>query len=230
MEDDVHLLLQLPESLRVRLHQELYFKHLAAHGIFSYASGFGGRCFLAICHEAMSGYRCSLSEEVFMDGKYTEYAYIITSGIFEYSTSASRHLRKIALANQAKIFRDESSVESNVPAGLPANFSRSDSLRQSFTPKVGEWLAEGALWMEWQHLGLLAARSGGSIIVLDCRAARQIIRTSQNLYKCMRCCAIFFAHHLDLQGGIRSPEVTDLSLPEDSLQDISTHAARFCKL
>lgn len=221
VEGDVPLLTQLPESVRVRLHQELYFKHLMANTIFSYSSGIGGRWFLAICHEAMSGERYTISEEVFMDGKHTESAYIITSGSFEYSISASRHIRKLALASRAKLTRGESAVDHKVSAGS------GDSLRQSSTVKVGDWLSEGALWMEWQHLGLLAARSGGSIIRLDCSAARRIIRTSSNLHRCLRCCAVFFAHHLDLHGGIRSPEVTDLSLPEHIVQEIATRASRF---
>jgi hypothetical protein len=227
VEGDVPLLTQLPESVRVRLHQELYFKHLMANTILSHSSGISGRCFLAICHEAMSGERYTISEEVFMDGKYTESAYIITSGSFEYSTCASRHLRKLALANRAKLTRGESAVDPKVSAGSAASPSPSDSLRQSSTIKIGDWLSEGALWMEWQHLGLLAARSGGSIVRLDCSAARRIIRTSSNLHKCLRCCAVFFAHHLDLHGGIRSPEVTDLGLAEHTVQEIATRASRF---
>merc|ERR1740121_3321140 len=120
----------------------------------------------------------------------------------------------------ASVFTPETMPDTIRESSLP--------MKQLHTPQIDDWLAEAALWVEWDHLGLLVALSPASIITLDCCVARRIIRTSSHLHKRLRCCALLFAQQLDMLGGFESPEVTDLSLPAPSLRLVGSRASRFC--
>jgi hypothetical protein len=132
VEQDVPLLVELPESVRVHLHVELYFNRLMTNTILSTSSKSSGRCFVEICHEAMSGERYMPQEEVFMDGKPANFSYIIAAGNLEYATYTNRRSRARMLSRDrytrlASVYTPETIHESSL------------SMKQIHSPDIDDW-------------------------------------------------------------------------------------------
>jgi len=209
IEEDLPMLKQLPESVRIRMHREYFMPYLKAHCMLGRIFHSDKRLFLRISHEAMSDHRYMARQEVFLDGVDTRYAFVVVMGLLMYHKGQG-----------AEGLMDTSRD----------NLHREHAVRDfgSVRPvRPDAWLAEGSMWLSWAHRGSLVASSCAELLKLNCEVMRQIVRKEGGgMMACMRCCAILFAHELTLAGE----DVSDLTMHKEVLQRMALRALRFCQM
>jgi hypothetical protein len=95
--------------------------------------------------------------------------------------------------------------------------------------QIGEWLAEAAVWVnDWVTQGSLVAVSCGTTVKLDCDSLGRCVQESgSDLYNCMRACAMFFAHQLNLANPGMDNPLTDRIPPMEDIEMIAMRALKF---
>ncbi|CAE7347661.1 Kcnh5 [Symbiodinium pilosum] len=139
---DIPFLKDMPESLRIHLHNELYMQYFYDMPVFSKTISMDRTLFSKICHHAFEERFYPASFEVFVDGSNAKFAVINVNGDLNYSWMQSAwdpHPSVRAISHATTMIK--------VP--------------------LGAWLAEAALWSDWVHRGLLESVSPSEVLLLD---------------------------------------------------------------
>jgi hypothetical protein len=199
IESDIPVLKRLPESMRIRMHRECYLHLVQANAILDEFHHTDPRCFLHLCHEAMTDCRYNFQEEIFMDGKETSTAYVIVSGSLKYQVRAMDEDE--GFHRRATHWMEPESWLSEAAMWV-------------------HWTHQGSLVA---HSCANLVQVDCSMVRAIVRASGGALAAS------LRCVAVLFAYHLEKLLAQTHPNLTDLSLHISDLKDMAWRASRFCK-
>jgi len=91
-EVQIHSFTGLPESMKLRLHDEMFLPVLTCSAIFQGVIHEDRYASMMICHRAMSETTYIPCQDVFMEGTHAKHIFIVRSGSLTYSTSADKVL------------------------------------------------------------------------------------------------------------------------------------------
>ncbi|CAE7315785.1 Kcnh5 [Symbiodinium sp. CCMP2592] len=198
---DIPFLKEMPESLRIHLHNELYMKHFYDMPVFSKIIPLDRSLFSKICHHAFEERFYPASFEVFVDGSNAKFTIINVNGDLDYSWMQS--------------------------AWDPQRSARGVSHATTLVKvPLGAWLAEAALWSDWTHRGLLESVSPSEILLLDVSSfTYQCHNHGGPVYNLLRRVAVLAIAYRE-QLSRSATAVTDLPLHEFAWKNILERAAK----
>eukprot|EP00439_Symbiodinium_sp_Y106_P011947 s6473_g1.t2 len=198
---DIPFLKEMPESLRIHLHNELYMKHFYDMPVFSKIIPLDRSLFSKICHHAFEERFYPASFEVFVDGSNAKFTIINVNGDLDYSWMQS--------------------------AWDPHRSARGVSHATTLVKvPLGAWLAEAALWSDWTHRGLLESVSPSEILLLDVSSfTYQCHNHGGPVYNLLRRVAVLAIAYRE-QLSRSATAVTDLPLHEFAWKNILERGAK----
>lgn len=94
-EEDIALFGDLPSSLQVRLHKEMYLPTLKMHPVFAYLAKVNAIGILAVCHLAMRERHVDAGQSIFVDGALAHEMLFVVAGAMDYYPSGSMVARRV---------------------------------------------------------------------------------------------------------------------------------------
>eukprot|EP00449_Zooxanthella_nutricula_P016984 CAMPEP_0198531454 /NCGR_PEP_ID=MMETSP1462-20131121/26944_1 /TAXON_ID=1333877 /ORGANISM="Brandtodinium nutriculum, Strain RCC3387" /LENGTH=527 /DNA_ID=CAMNT_0044261345 /DNA_START=55 /DNA_END=1638 /DNA_ORIENTATION=- len=206
-EGDIRVLSELPTSVRMQMHAELYLSKLCANAWASTFYGQHSELLSQICHTAMSERSVLAGHDIFLPTSEATSAYYSMSEDLLYAHSHGR--KALELKGLQRI----------ASSSRRATFSHS----LEHVP-LGSWLAEMALWCKWRHAGHLQANTTTHLICLDCTELQKIVKQSErNSIFGVRIFAILLVDHIERVQAM-GEVVTDLPLSLEVTQAIASRA------
>ncbi|CAE7266362.1 Cnga3 [Symbiodinium natans] len=200
---DIPFLKDMPESLRIHLHNELYMRHFYDTPVFSKTLPLDRTLFSKICHHAFEERFYPASFEVFVDGSNAKFAVINVNGDLSYSWMQS--------------------AWDTPPSGRQGNLMGNATTMVKVP--LGAWLAEAVLWSEWVHRGLLESASPSEILLLDVSSfTYQCHNHGGPVYNLLRRVAVLAIAHREQLS--RATAVTDLPLSDFAWKNILERAMK----
>eukprot|EP00811_Abedinium_folium_P018071 NODE_2699_length_2163_cov_14.545187.p1 GENE.NODE_2699_length_2163_cov_14.545187~~NODE_2699_length_2163_cov_14.545187.p1 ORF type:complete len:592 (+),score=118.73 NODE_2699_length_2163_cov_14.545187:165-1940(+) len=206
LERDVLYLSNMPESLAVELHCEVFAPILTAHPLFLHCLRWWPEFFREVCHCCASQRLLKLREEVFFDGNEATMVVFVICGTFYYvALTQPQHV-----SNSLDL--EQNHLEDGVQLPIPPSFSS------------GEWLCEAALWMTYKHGGTLTAQGDSDVVLVDALKFHKVAsrhpaarhRLQVYAHEFDRCSASITALNLDLFGSrIQVEDVLDGTFSDD---------------
>jgi len=194
-EQDIPFFREVPESLRRRLHEEVYMPHLKSNRILCDSSHLDKTFLGKVCHHAMSEVSHLPLQDVFVDGMDAEQVYLPTMGSLVYTSTYLKGGR----------VRINSGSE---PEGLEER-------------SILGWLSELSLFIHFAHCGQLAAETSCQVMELNVKWFHLLIPSAETaLFESMRLFAIYFVGYAESQVEEGLP-VTDLPFDQDALDQIA---------
>uniref|UniRef100_A0A7S2P1X4 Ion transport domain-containing protein n=1 Tax=Zooxanthella nutricula TaxID=1333877 RepID=A0A7S2P1X4_9DINO len=207
LEGDVKVFSQLPISLCMQMHEELYMPKLCKNVAVSTFYRQHYRLLNQICHTAMSERSVLAGHDIFLPTSEATSAYYSMSEDLLYDHSHGR--KALELKGLQRI----------ASSSRRATFSHS----LQHVP-LGSWLAEMALWCKWRHAGHLQANTTTHLICLDCTELQKIVKQSErNSIFGVRIFAILLVDHIERVQAM-GEVVTDLPLSLEVTQAIASRA------
>uniref|UniRef100_A0A7S2KC66 Ion transport domain-containing protein n=1 Tax=Zooxanthella nutricula TaxID=1333877 RepID=A0A7S2KC66_9DINO len=186
LEGDVKVFSQLPISLCMQMHEELYMPKLCTNAAFGMFYQQHHELLCRICHTAMSEHPVLAGHDVFLPTTEATHAYYSTSESLVYDHSAPAHPKGL---NDFSMERRRRSIS-----------------RRCEVLATDSWLAEMALWCKWMHRGHLQAKATTHVFGLDCREVEAIvIRADRGTIFGMRIFAILLVaeiERMELMGEV----------------------------
>jgi len=152
-EKKVRLLQELPQSLLIEVHAEVYAPMLTKHPFFHFLGGFSVSLIYKICHTAFTQRTTLANHELFLRGHVCSHMYFVSSGTFKYSVHEVQD-------NENRVKRT----------------ATMDSFQEGVVSE-GNWICEAALWMKWVTCGSLVALSHCEVFELEDQAFNVLVAT-----------------------------------------------------
>mmetsp|Transcript_61069 Transcript_61069/g.189172 ORF Transcript_61069/g.189172 Transcript_61069/m.189172 type:complete len:766 (-) Transcript_61069:51-2348(-) len=166
VEEDVKALTQLPESLRIKLHWEVYEPAITPHPLFFDLNMRDHSGLVEICHRSMNESMLGQGHELFHFGKVAERMYFVSKGTMSYQPGR----------------------------GLQDFLSPTSSMTRPFTSQdgddsievgTGRWISEMVLWMNWIHRGTVMAVGTTELVELE---AKKFHEHARHRFACFNHC------------------------------------------
>lgn len=221
-EADLPLLKALPESLQVRMHNELYRPVLMASPLFSLVNEINWALLSSICHTSLKEKSVPPYFDIFMDNTQTDQALFTVAGRMWYSQDQS-------LNDFWTEATDTSSLRGD---GIrPRSEARKKRSRRAVNERINfiypeTWLSEMALWSEWSHRGYLHSETAADMITLDAeRLFRACSKHKGPTLAILQKVAIFSVAHV-IKLGEEGENVSDLGFDGKAWQQIFYRATK----
>lgn len=214
-ESDIRFFSELPESLMIQLHEELYQPVLLDHVLFRMIVVSDRSLVRKICHTALQEISFLPRQDVFIDGTEADGMYFVTRSILVY---------EIVL---------EADGTASLPASRPMSPSTNlDSHLERVQVPPKRWVSEMALWMRWMHRGhLIANDCSETVKVVSSEFGFVVSRYQGRMSDILRTFAILcvaFAEDVETNGT--DHPVTDLPIDEDHVVKLIERALAFSRL
>ncbi|CAJ1350496.1 unnamed protein product [Effrenium voratum] len=188
--EDIPFLKEMPESLRIHLHNELYLPHFADMPAFKQMQDIDRTLFSKLCHHVFQERFYPTSFEVFVDGSPAKNAVINVNGDLNYSWMSSAW-ETPPTAREAQAVSNATTVV-KVP--------------------LRSWLADAVIWSDWNHRGLLESAAPSEILLVDAVSfTHQCQSHGGQVYQLLRRVALLAVAYREQMSRAGSA-VTDLPL------------------
>eukprot|EP00930_Biecheleria_cincta_P072629 TRINITY_DN5999_c0_g1_i2.p1 TRINITY_DN5999_c0_g1~~TRINITY_DN5999_c0_g1_i2.p1 ORF type:complete len:698 (-),score=69.80 TRINITY_DN5999_c0_g1_i2:96-2189(-) len=161
-EASVPLLKLMPKTLQIRLHAELYMPGFLASGLFRQLYETDEFLLVRACHEVFKEKSVPPKSDVFVENTQCDHAIFTVLGKLTYILQ-DRHGWSATARNRRITIDDHSKGRKR---HFPSIVLKEDVCTVPI--ESGVWLAELAVWSEWNHCGLLVSQSAADMILLDC--------------------------------------------------------------
>jgi len=164
-EDDLPLLKQMPQSLQIKLHAELYMPLMHASDIFSWIVDLDKSLLVRICHVAFKEKTFPPWFDVFVDNTTADGALYSLNGKSTYHQVSNDIFARAHMSTTGQGTRLSA-------ASTKSRLSYEGNDKSALAP--GTWICEMALWSEWQHCGMLLSESSLDMATLDAELLREV--------------------------------------------------------
>jgi len=202
-ESDLVFFSQMPESMLIQMHLEVYLPKLHLNAVFNHLADLDRSLLRRVCHLAMSEQFNLSGQDIFIDGTLSTGLYFLVSGKLQYErvfTNSRLH-----------------------PSGTLGKSTRARI-------RCEDWLAEMSLWVAWIHCGHLLATTPSELVKLESGPMGHIISSHGGpMVACLRTFAVLIVAHFEQfeqQGGV----VTDMPMDTDVLEETAKRAIKFADL
>mmetsp|Transcript_77240 Transcript_77240/g.250190 ORF Transcript_77240/g.250190 Transcript_77240/m.250190 type:complete len:816 (+) Transcript_77240:201-2648(+) len=158
-EKDIPFFAEIPKALLVALHVEVYLPRLQTSALWIFHSIDEG-LLAKVAHHSMSEHAVLPGQDVFEKRSQAKGVYCSLSGRLTYDMMYDKFSRvagvSVSTGSLNGALRDEYSATDILP---------------------GEWMAEMALWVVWEHQGQLIAKDMCELTTLDCEAVGRVSET-----------------------------------------------------
>merc|ERR1719245_487687 len=91
-----------------------------------------------------------------------------------------------------------------------------------------DWISEGALWLNWRHVGGLVADTLVCVTELKCDIFRDTLaEAGGTTFKCLKSFALLFTLHAETAAN-EDRHITDLPVDKSVIEKFSEMATKFC--
>jgi len=178
-EDDLPILKSMAESLRIRLHDELYMPLMRASHVFSRVDESDGSLLVRACHVVFKEKSVPPKFDIFVDNTASDHAIYTVQGIAVYYQAPSDIFERARGSHTSRL---------TVGADLPNSTTGKNTMLETVGPdgkktsqvvdageddivqvqiSPGTWICEMALWSDWQHCGMLVSHAAVDMIYMD---------------------------------------------------------------
>lgn len=195
-ESDLKFFAEIPESLRIQLHEELYKPLLLGHLLFKVISSSDMSLMRKICHLAMGELSLLPRQDVFIDGTESDSMYFVTNGslIYEMIRKEER-IRKSTSGRTRAMDACPSTISGRISHNSEPE---DDSGLEKVEVPSKSWASEMALWAKWVHRGHLAAADYSEMVKMNSLKFGQAVAHSGGpMSSLMRTFAIFSVAHAE---------------------------------
>eukprot|EP00930_Biecheleria_cincta_P062982 TRINITY_DN48450_c0_g1_i1.p1 TRINITY_DN48450_c0_g1~~TRINITY_DN48450_c0_g1_i1.p1 ORF type:complete len:419 (-),score=48.11 TRINITY_DN48450_c0_g1_i1:207-1283(-) len=241
-ERDIPVLAHMPETMRVRLHDELYMPVVLSSPLLSQLYDIDRSFLVRACHSVFTERSVPPRYDVFLDNTECQDAIYTVSGSMLYyqdrksvfermhekgqdrsSRAASRAARMTFRVQQSQMMkvltpsvsREQGGQNSELGKGLQVPISES------------QWLAEMALWSDWTHCGMLVSETAADMILMHAdefaRLADQHGGSSAPILHKVAIVAVAEAQRLQEKGRT----LTDMGFEPSTWQHVFLQAKKF---
>jgi len=213
-ESDVNLLRILSAPLRMELVHETLEPILVRHPFFQQFAAVSAPAMRQVCNSALKRQHYSAGDIIFDLGWHGDKMLFLTRGQLKYKlgrrpnsiTSSSSSTPTKADSNLANFFRAESRCDASADGddlSPPSDLVRNTSdltLGGASSLGPGEWCAEAALWVQWEHVGRLSAEENAEMMSLDALAFAEALSMHKGILRTTICYSNLFVEWLNAQA------------------------------
>lgn len=164
-ESDVLILSLLPRSLRSELQNQVYTPILSVHPFFGRMSVFYPILMQKLYRHGLQEVSLATGQELFSPGERGDTMFFAISGLMTYQHAVEDHDLSVIRGITRTWTMDRASGKTAKDLS-----SRPGVL----TVEESDWVAEPAMWTEWQYVGRLSSRRRSELLALKCNKFQRI--------------------------------------------------------
>jgi hypothetical protein len=240
-ERDIPVLAFMPETMRVRLHDELYMPVVLSSPLLSQFYELDRSFLVKACHTVFRERSVPPRDDVFLDNTECKEAIYTVSGsmvyyqdrknVFERMHEKGQEIPPQALARMTMRMRENHFISRVITGSMSSEFggTRISGLGKGLQVPIQEfqWLAEMVLWSDWIHCGMLISETAADMILMHAddfaRLADQHGGSSSTVLHKVAIVAVAEAQRLQEKGQT----LTDMGFPASTWQHIFLQAKKF---
>lgn len=198
---DVELFKELPESLQMDLHAEVYEPTVMRHPFFHQYGHYNVGGIRAICHQGCDEMTLFAGQDLFHTGQAGTRLYFLVDGVMEYQ----------------RMNHEETPLRESFRQTSKSKLEDSWTVRNVY---VGQWFCEASLFVHWFHQGVMAAKTLSALVMIDAAAFHKVLlQYVDTLMECVR-----YAESFKVFCRENHESLSDLAMDFDYLQDMSQRA------
>lgn len=229
-EQDLGVLLHLPESMMIEMHVQLYSRRLTVLPSMKALEDSNMSFIKRICHVAMHNVVYLPHQDAFIDGNTCHTLRMILSGkaVYETMMTCDRFVPTRTSVNDTE---KQLPVPIHSSAVADIDFNMSVSFLRRLRVKELRWLSEMALWIHWKHVGRMSMTTNSEVVVLNKDKVTEVVELHAGSYvrRTLRVCAILACALAERMEDMQTP-VTDMPLHEDDNREVVERALRFTSM
>jgi len=220
-EDDLPSLKLMPESLRIRLHDELYMPVLQKSHLFKRVYDADKGVLIRMCHTCFKEASVPPRFDIFIDNTDADRATYTLAGNFVYTQAAFNVFEQAHARN--KVEEQNGETTGSRKSGKTAIAGAVD---ESIGPDC--WISEMALWSAWRYCGVLVSKTACDMVNLDAEEFIRVCTSHRSaasvILQKVAVLAVAHVENLQREEG-RKP--SDLSFDDDVWAQLWFRAQRF---